>query len=523
MTYEILETQDGKYALYVNGAHIADYTRKSTAKRGLERYLAARNLQLDLLTEAAPAPEAKEARTGAQTDSRAAAAGCAAVQPPPASNTGGTIAVDEVAVSRRESHYVSVNGKLKEIPLRAGYGTFAHIDTLTFTVHRSVFFADGQDDSDDIMLANIDAWLHEIFGFGLHLRGNGLQGYANSYVMGTGKKVKYGAVMWGGVKQRDTVCVTLYGMGCVAALDGWETRLYQWIQTDAPYANITRIDLAKDLFQGERTVMQVYTDWEAGLLDINGKRPNAEMAGAGWLNDPSKGKTLYVGSRKNASYLLRAYEKGIEQGDPLSPWVRLELQMRNRDIVIDHEILLEPGTYFLGRYPVFQTLLKGTKETGKKLEYVKSAQEANICHIMHYLSMQAAPAVKMLQGLDFDDSQIVRAILRPNTDYPKRLHPAAFDTRFLETRFVKQHKRRPYTNELCLYALELLETARHQQAPRVSKEQLEAFEQDLKQQLYLKAVFGRERYNPMLHDCDEEQFYHWRYGSIEPFLPHSPT
>ena len=40
MNYEIVKTEQGKFALYVNGEFVKDYTRKSSAIRGYERLIA---------------------------------------------------------------------------------------------------------------------------------------------------------------------------------------------------------------------------------------------------------------------------------------------------------------------------------------------------------------------------------------------------------------------------------------------------------------------------------------------------
>ena len=75
MNYEIVKTEQGKFALYVNGEFVKDYTRKSSAIRGYERLIASLG-------------SVESGCADAQTDS-ACATGCGAVQPPPTSNTGG--------------------------------------------------------------------------------------------------------------------------------------------------------------------------------------------------------------------------------------------------------------------------------------------------------------------------------------------------------------------------------------------------------------------------------------------------
>ena len=64
----------------------------------------------------------------------------------------------------------------------------------------------------------------------------------------------------------------------------------------------------------------------------------AECVGSDWLINEGRGKTFYVGSRKNSSRFARIYEKGKQLGDKVSThsrpkaagdkessWVRVEL------------------------------------------------------------------------------------------------------------------------------------------------------------------------------------------------------
>lgn len=525
MTYEIRQTENGRYALIVNGQFIADYARRFTAKRGLERFLASHNIQPDLLTELKPVSEAGEVCADAQADSREAAADCAAVQSPPASNTGGLPHTDGgAAVSTVSRQFVMVNGKPKEIPLRVGLGTAAHIDTLTFTVPVGVFHVSGQyeqlptsEEEHEIMLANAQTLFESLFGFGFSARGNGINGYKHSAVFGIAadERIKYGFFAWGSAneKQANTVCVHLSGVGLTAAADGWETRLYQWIKQDAPNTRITRCDLAHDFLQGEYTPQQAYCDWKAGGFTTVQTRPNAELAGAGWLN-PQGGRTLYIGSKKNGSRLVRVYEKGIEQGDPQSPWVRFELQLRNRDIVIEHEILIQPGQYLTGAYPICQTLFTQHNEDTKKNERIKLMKEINIEHVVRYASIQVSPCIKMLKSLGFSKEEVCDIIENEAAKLPKRLHPNAFDCNFPFEQFLKENKHRPTDIELADYACRQYLS---QHPPKVPTEQERQQNQKrLQQQQYLECVFGNKPYNYDIHGCDYETYLHRRYSSILP-------
>ncbi|MDR0848010.1 MAG: replication initiation factor domain-containing protein [Propionibacteriaceae bacterium] len=57
------------------------------------------------------------------------------------------------------------------------------------------------------------------------------------------------------------------------------------------------------------------------------ERVSITPAGDWFTEGHPKGCTLYVGSRKSAIF-LRCYEKGKQLGDPVSDWVRVELQVR---------------------------------------------------------------------------------------------------------------------------------------------------------------------------------------------------
>ena len=105
MNYEIVKTEQGKFALYVNGEFVKDYTRKSSAIRGYERLIASLG-------------SVESGCADAQTDS-ACAAGCGAVQPPPTSNTGGqnfkpvkqggVSHISEIQNQRHSQHPISVS------------------------------------------------------------------------------------------------------------------------------------------------------------------------------------------------------------------------------------------------------------------------------------------------------------------------------------------------------------------------------------------------------------------------------
>ncbi|QRQ82535.1 replication initiation factor domain-containing protein [Paralysiella testudinis] len=376
---------------------------------------------------------------------RAEGAAASASAYAPASNTG------RLASEAYSHTLVMADGKLVEIPLKKGSGTAAFIDTLTFTVTEDVFIRPDQIGTEEEIAANISAELLEIMGYGLFCQQNGRNGYATSYKMGD-KKVNYGFVAMGGQNQRGSICFYFTGEGLVAAKNGWEHRLYSYIKDYAPFARITRCDLAHDFLNGDYTPEQAKQDWEAGLYTSRHTKPVAECVGSDWLTNENRGKTFYVGSRKSSRF-ARIYEKGKQLGDTDSAWVRVELEMKNKDIIIPHEVLIEPGKFLTGAYPVFIELFQKFNEAIAKPERVKKMQDVGHEHVLKYASMQVSPAIKMLQQMGFTDSQIVECLLNDRADLPKRLMPAAFDCDYINVAFIHQYKRLPVNEHELLQQL----------------------------------------------------------------------
>ena len=162
------------------------------------------------------------------------------------------------AHSTQTSQFIMVNGKLKEIPLQQGNETAAHIDTLTFTFTQDVLVEpdlpidDQHPDNIQQLAVKLSELMQTLMGFGIYQQKNGINGYKYSFVMGI-NTAKYGVIAFGGLNQKDSIMIHLYSDGLTAAQDGWENRLYSWLEVFAPFAKITRIDLAHDFINGEFT------------------------------------------------------------------------------------------------------------------------------------------------------------------------------------------------------------------------------------------------------------------------------
>ena len=177
-----------------------------------------------------------------------------------------------------------------------------------------------------------------IFG-GMTDQGRGKYGYTQSFVFDRG------GVLFAVGAQRGTALISIPGEGCAFVAD-WDPVVALF--RDELRGRITRWDGAVDDFEGTHSVDGAVSLYRQGGFGCGGNQPSSCIQGD-WLGSGCSGRTLYVGKRGNGK-LLRIYEKGKQQGDPVSPWVRWELELHNVDRVIPWDVLLEPGRYVAGSY-----------------------------------------------------------------------------------------------------------------------------------------------------------------------------
>lgn len=180
--------------------------------------------------------------------------------------------------------------------------------------------------------------------FGLRLgekRAVGLNFYQMTWNLEGGA----GMVSIGG--QGGTILVQITGHGLACAVAGWERRLREFGAL-ASRCVITRVDVAFDDLEGGFGVDGAVEAYRQGGFTLRGRPPGVEQRG-NWIAPDGRGRTFYVGRRENGK-LLRVYEKGKQLGAENSPWVRIELELHNKDRVIPWEILESPGAYLAGAY-----------------------------------------------------------------------------------------------------------------------------------------------------------------------------
>ncbi len=167
--------------------------------------------------------------------------------------------------------------------------------------------------------------------------------------------------------KHNTVLFSLTGMGAKFASDGWEHRLYHWLDNVSVNPKITRCHIAFDDFDGKFTSFNHCNEQESlgkFMLPKTRNRPSVRILGEYKHNDPyNKGLTLYVGKRENKK-MFRGYEKGKQLGDILSSWFRGEIEVGADDKhFIPLDILINPTDYFCGAYPYCLELVESAKKS----------------------------------------------------------------------------------------------------------------------------------------------------------------
>src|SRR5674476_1420368 len=93
--------------------------------------------------------------------------------------------------------------------------------------------------------------------------------------------------------------------------------------------------------------------FHSGPFFIKGETPKPRNGGDWTSKDDVKGRTFYVGSKRNGKEAC-IYEKGKQLGDTLSQWVRVEVRFTHDDHLVPFDILTSPQMFFAGSYPVLK-------------------------------------------------------------------------------------------------------------------------------------------------------------------------
>lgn len=364
----------------------------------------------------------RRCRSNEETRTKPSAAATAEPNCPPSTNRGGTER-PAIATVQELQMVVTDTGKLKTVLVRRPVNEqVAMIDTLRFTVGEETWSrtAGVQLVADEAFILEASKHLTEIFGFGITRDLKKMRDfYTNAWELGD----NYGHVALGGAGQRQTMLINLNGQGCIAAKAGWESRLHDFLVDTAARPTITRIDLAHDCMQGEYTVDQIDGWYDDGLFTCSVNAPRHEYKGD-WKNPIGKGRSVYIGVRGNGK-LCRAYEKGREQGDAHSEWVRIEVEFHNKKRVIPLNVLLDPSSYFVGAYPCLRFL--DASRTPEKIEIKRKAAEINVDASLTNIRTSYGKYAFVLRNL-LGDAEFLDAITNNSGNWPERLKVPDYET-----------------------------------------------------------------------------------------------
>ncbi|WP_099603425.1 replication initiation factor domain-containing protein [Stenotrophomonas maltophilia] len=208
-----------------------------------------------------------------------------------------------------------------------------------------------------------------------------------------------------------TVRIELTGDGCKAIGAARCGHAKRWLELRAKLEScagrITRVDVCADDLVGNYPLRLAQTWYSQGEFDNRGQRPKAQTIDD---HDSGDGKTFYVGGKKSEKQ-LRVYEKGREQGDKTSPWVRYEAQFRasnRKELPLD--ILRDPASYLLGAYPVLHFL----HCVATRIDITKAAVEATWKSARRHVRRQYGALLNFI-AKNCPDDQSLRAVIESCT------------------------------------------------------------------------------------------------------------
>lgn len=322
-----------------------------------------------------------------------------------------------------ERMVLTINGQTKRVLRRHGLnGDSAFLDWLNFTCGDDSFEWESHnpDLSEERVVLDASITLDGIFGFGVTKKlPNGRNFYQSAYALGD----DWGFLAIGG--QRATVQISLSGTGLAAAREGWEARLYAWLTTKAKRAKLTRVDVAHDCYDGQYTVEKAREDYREGGADCRGRMPVCEERGD-WYRPNGSGRTFYIGKRTNGKF-ARIYEKGKQLGDVNSEWTRVEIEFKSVDRIIPLDILLNPGQYLAGAYPMFEWI----NAKAERIATVKKALAAGYERAIKYAQRQIGGTLAFIAEMEGGVEQAFNLIRRKATTIPawvKKAAPSLEDT-----------------------------------------------------------------------------------------------
>lgn len=202
---------------------------------------------------------------------------------------------------------------------------------------------------------------------------------------------KVGQIEFGGghTMRKDgtpTARIELTGIGCrvyegIADADHAE----RWLALQAKLASVagrlSRCDLAYDDLDGIHNLAFLVRLFLVGKFTVRGQEPSMHEHRH---FQQRKGDTVNIGSPTSERF-MRVYEKGKEQGDDRSVWVRWEVQFRSSTRrELDLEMLTSPADYMRGAYEALDFI----SETARRLDVTKEQMQATLVSATKHLRRQ---------------------------------------------------------------------------------------------------------------------------------------
>ena len=264
------------------------------------------------------------------------------------------------------------------------------------------------DDTDAQIASSVAARWADLLGYHFGEQRPGRDFYDHTFTITDQDGHEVGSVSGGGEGQRATFCLTLKGHGCNHARKGWEEVAYRFLSPLG--ATITRIDLARDFFNGEKGYTDAENAYLNGEFSYRGRAPSIYQHGD-FHNHHSR--TFQVGKRESGK-LFRGYDKGHQFRLMDDPWWRAEVELRNHNRVIPLESLIRPAGFFAGAYAFCAQLvddaLPVSIPTGQRVV------EASVERTLQWFEKTVAPSLVTLclsAGFDWLTRLAVEEAHRP--------------------------------------------------------------------------------------------------------------
>lgn len=305
--------------------------------------------------------------------------------------------------------------ELTPLPLETAQSEVAHIDYLAATWSPPDLLPNGG--KTNPVLRIFDQLQTLLSGsVALVNAGHGWNGYKEQHDLQTQSGLRIGWIACGGERQRGTVHLELTGSGC-ALVTSWQA-IKDWFDEDA--MRITRVDLAHDDIEGKTFSMEKVRDmYQRGDFNCGGRMPSHNVVGDWFTEGSPKGRTFYIGRRENGK-MLRFYEKGKEQGDSASSWIRCELELKGKNRNIPTDVLTHAGNFLAGSYPALNFL----SVLQEKIRTIIKATKISLSRAIENGRQLVGKLVNVMMIVSGGDAfQVINDLKRDG--YPGRLLPFA--------------------------------------------------------------------------------------------------